>query len=75
MASWDDTLKRRSEFAALHKEAIDADREQAGYNDFNIFWHSAQMFSKTITSRYTNRHSNGQSNPIELYEYDLREPW
>jgi hypothetical protein len=34
MASWDDTLKRRSEFATLHKETIDADREQAGYNDF-----------------------------------------
>jgi hypothetical protein len=75
MASWDDTLKRRLEFAALHKEAIDADREQAGYNGFNIFWHSAQMFSKTITSRYTNRNSNGQSNPIELYECDLRELW
>jgi hypothetical protein len=66
MASLDDTL---------HKEAIDADREKAGYNDFNIFWHSAQMFSKTITSRYANLHADGRSNPIELYEYDLRELW
>jgi len=33
------------------------------------------VFSKTTTSRYANRHDNGRSNPIELYEYDLRELW
>lgn len=71
MDYWDDTLKRRSEFGTLHKDALDAEREQVGYDDFNVFWHKARIFTRIISSRY----ANGQSNPIALYEYDLRELW
>jgi hypothetical protein len=48
MASWDDTLKRRSEFATLHKEVIDADREQAGYNDLISSGTAPKCFPKPL---------------------------
>jgi len=58
---WDDTLKRRSEFATLHKETIDADREQAATKRLNIFWHSAKCFTNPLLV-VCNRHANGRSN-------------
>ncbi|KAF7904197.1 hypothetical protein EAF00_001531 [Botryotinia globosa] len=72
MASLNDRLKSRSEFHILHKDAIDAELEEAGYDDSNAFWHKARLFTRTIASRYA---QTGLTHPIELYEYDLRELW
>ncbi|KAL3425794.1 hypothetical protein PVAG01_02585 [Phlyctema vagabunda] len=72
MASLNDRLKTRAEFGTLHKHMIDAEREEAGYNDLNDFWHKARLFTRTIASRYA---QTGHSHPVALYEYDLRELW
>ncbi|KAF5871833.1 putative zz type zinc finger domain-containing protein [Botrytis fragariae] len=72
MASLNDQLKSRSEFHTLHKNAVDAELAQTDSNDSTPFWQQARLLTRNIASRYT---QTRRTHPIELHEYDLREPW
>ncbi|KAF7888206.1 uncharacterized protein EAF02_002747 [Botrytis sinoallii] len=72
MISLNNKIRSHLEFYILHKETIDTELEETGYNDSNTFGHKVWLFIRNILSRYI---QTGHTHPIALYEYDLRELW